>query len=81
MHHARGDGERSGGDRVAKVSNMKKLLAVAPPKTNLGGGVSASASLGNNALEDRSAPASAGDIPASMGNISAGRPRLKRISC
>jgi len=46
---------------------MKKLLAVAPSKTNLGGVVSASASLGNNPLEDRSAPASAvDDIPASM---------------
>ncbi len=81
MHHARRDGERSGSNRVAKVSTMKKLLAVALPKTNLGGGVSASASLGNNPLEDRSALASVGDIPASMGNMSAGWPRLKRISC
>jgi hypothetical protein len=60
---------------------MKKLLAVAPPKKDLGGDVAASASLGNNLLEDRCAPASAADIPASMGNMSAGRPRLKRISC
>ena len=67
VHRARGCGERSGddrADRLAKVSNMKKILAVAPPKTNLGGGVAASTSLGNNPPEDRSAPASAGDISA-----------------
>ena len=50
--------------RPAKVSNMKKILAAAPPKNILAGGVTASASLGNSPPGDRSAPASTGDIAA-----------------